>query len=47
MIGAQISEKYSEYYGNVGFDGIIDLVRVYNRALLESEILNNYNDTSL
>ena len=47
VIGAQLSEKYSDSYGNVGFDGIIDLVRIYNRALLDSEILSNYNEIGL
>ncbi len=47
VIGAQLSEKYNDSLGYVGFNGIIDLVRVYNRALLDSEILNNYNDIGL
>ncbi|PKP54297.1 MAG: hypothetical protein CVT90_01995, partial [Candidatus Altiarchaeales archaeon HGW-Altiarchaeales-3] len=40
-IGSRESSKTSEY--NLNFNGIIDEVKIYNRALTEDEIKANYN----
>lgn len=37
----------SNQYGNYSFDGLMDEVRIYNRALSASEISDIYNDTGL
>ncbi len=37
-IGAQLPVYYSVYYKNFPFDGIIDDVRIYNRALTVAEV---------
>jgi hypothetical protein len=43
VIGAQLSEQYNSYYGNLGLDGTIDRVVAYNRALGADEVLEHYN----
>jgi len=43
VVGAQLStQKYNTTYGNLCFDGIIDRVVVYNRALGADEALSHY-----
>ena len=44
VIGAQLDRSYSSSWGNVGFNGIIDRVVVYNRSLAENEVSANYQD---
>ena len=36
--------EYNSTYGNVGFDGIIDDVGVYDRALTPQEILAMFQE---
>ncbi|HUV09129.1 MAG TPA: LamG domain-containing protein [Spirochaetia bacterium] len=43
IIGAQLSEPYNSTYGNIGFDGVIDEVNVFDRALTPEEILYRYD----
>ncbi|MCU0652212.1 MAG: LamG domain-containing protein [Candidatus Omnitrophica bacterium] len=42
-IGAQLSDSYSSFYKNMGFDGKIDEVKVYDRAISADEIKAYYN----
>jgi hypothetical protein len=42
IIGAQLSVPYDETYGHVGFNGLIDEVRVLDHALSAAEILAEY-----
>jgi len=44
VIGAQLDRKYNSTYGNIGFNGIIDRVAVYNRSLAEGEISSMFQD---
>ncbi len=41
-IGAQYENYYNPNWRNLPFNGIIDEARIYNRALAEEEIHNNY-----
>ncbi|MBP7735167.1 MAG: hypothetical protein KA369_04265 [Spirochaetes bacterium] len=42
VIGAQLPVRYSGTWNNLGFSGIIDRVRIYNRALAAEEISSAY-----
>jgi hypothetical protein len=42
-IGAYFNEEFSASWGHLGFEGIIDGVKIYKRALTEAEITANYN----
>ena len=42
MIGAQLPVPYNSSYSNLVFNGAIDRVKIYNRALTDSEISENY-----
>lgn len=43
IIGAQLSESYSSYYGNIGWDGIIDRVGIRSDSLTDQQVLDRYN----
>jgi len=43
VIGAQLPVQYSGSWHNLGFSGIIDRVRIYNRALTAEEISASHN----
>jgi len=42
-IGAQLSESYSSFHKNMGFDGTIDEVKIYDRAISADEIKASYD----
>lgn len=44
QIGAQLKSKYNDYYRNFGFDGSIDEVGIYDRALTDEEINQIYDE---
>ncbi len=44
IIGAQLDKKYSSSYGNIGFNGVIDRVAVFNRAYSDAEVQALFND---
>lgn len=44
IIGAQLDKTFSSTYGNIGFNGVIDRVAVYNRAYSDAEVQALFND---
>ncbi len=44
IIGAQLDKQFSSYFGNIGFNGVIDRVVVFNRAYSDAEVLALFND---
>jgi len=43
VVGAQLTEPYSSYYGHFGFDGSVDEVVIYDRMLTSKEIQQRYD----
>ena len=43
VIGAQLSQQYDAANGNLGFNGTMDNVNLFNRALSASEIMDRYS----
>jgi hypothetical protein len=47
VIGAQLSETYSDSYGHIGFDGIIDEVKIFSRVLDADEVMALYDSVTV
>lgn len=44
IIGAQLNSQLSTYFGNVGFNGVIDRVLIFNSTLSDTEVMDHYKD---
>jgi hypothetical protein len=44
IIGAQLDKQYYSGYGNLGFNGVIEGVNVFNRVLTDAEIASRYTN---
>jgi len=44
-VGAQLTEKYNDDYGNLSWDGYIDSFEIYNRCLTSEDVQEKYNSS--